>query len=191
MGKGNVHRHGKKGQQHPDRAVGGWQPLKPDKISKEELLSRPIERVTLKIYTEVPLPGLREADDNFQYQGPFEGHELLKEYANITVSGLLEELTKKGLLYLGGKYLLNEKGVINYLRFRRNDGTDFRTRLFPTVLRQTLENLQFRRLDIFAHPYPENGRRDLIKLFGGHEDGPLHQIRATKKSWQIEPIVHH
>jgi len=170
----------------------GFQPLRNEDRLDSGLKSLLRDRVTLKIYTDDPLPGLQAMEDKpFTGPAPQNGLRLCKEYANMTPAGLIEELAAKGLFYIGGNFKRNEQGTANYLKFARENGRPLQMKLVSTILRTALENIQLHKFEVFAKPYQGTGRIDLVKLYAGDPepgDRP-HRIIVSKKSWAIEPIV--
>jgi len=171
---------------------GSFQPLRNEERPDSGLKSLLRDRVTLKIYTDDPLPGLQAMEDKpFTGPAPQNGLRLCKEYANMTPAGLIEELAAKGLFYIGGNFKRNEQGTANYLKFARENGRPLQMKLVSTILRTALENIQLHKFEVFAKPYQGTGRIDLVKLYAGDPepgDRP-HRIIVSKKSWAIEPIV--
>ncbi len=171
---------------------GGFQPLRGAERPNENLKSLLRDRVTLKVYAEEPLAGLPKASDSpFSGPPPQDGIKICKEYANLTPNGLIEELAAKGLFYIGGDWRRNEQGVVNYLKFGKENGGPQKIRLISTLLRNSLEGLQLHKFEVFVKPYRGNGRMDLVKLYAGEpEEGDRpHRIVVTKKAWGIEPII--
>lgn len=168
----------------------GFQPLQQQTERTEGLEARSRDRVTLKVYTDIPLAGLAEMEDRpFTGPAPENGVRICKEYANLTAKGIIEQLAAKGLFYIGGNYKQNDQGVANYMKFARENGRPLETKLISTVLRNSLENLQLHKFEVFAKPYQGTGRLDLVKLYAGEpESGDRpHRIVVSKKRWAIEP----
>lgn len=185
--------HGHRQGQERDgqtRSTGQFQPLYQAADRTTGLESRTRDRVTLKIYTEEPIPGLHEMKDRlFTGPAPETGVRICKEYANLTAKGIIEQLAAKGLFYVGGNYKRHDQGAANYMKFARENGRPLETKFVSTVLRNSLESLQLHKFEVFAKSYHGSGRLDLVKLYAGEpESGDrLHRIVVGKKRWAIEP----